>query len=335
VSNAAQQTVRNVAGTVRGRVLYGGQTVWRFHVLRPAASTGTNGSGVELRYVDYRGKRVLYRAHVPVVNVNYEHHACEPHRDWQNEEGMFDATGTEIAPGFRQCTGPARTIVDTGSDTGNFAGVAIYIEGLEVVIVSQMEAGWYRYTSEWRLHMNGTIRPRFGFSAVSSPCVCARHFHHIYWRFDFDIRTAARNRVCEYNDPPLIGPSNWHTAQYEVRRPRDPARQRKWRVENTSTGEGYEILPGEHDGIAAALPDWPFGRGDLWVLRYRGSEVDDGVIAVGPPCAAPMNNWLRGEAVSNHDVVVWYGAHFEHDVATEPAGIHGHVLGPTLKPVNW
>ena len=35
----------------------GGQTLWRFLAVRPAASSGTNGSGIELRYVDYKGKR--------------------------------------------------------------------------------------------------------------------------------------------------------------------------------------------------------------------------------------------------------------------------------------
>jgi hypothetical protein len=69
------------------------------------------------------------------------------------------------------------------------------------VVVSEMEAGWYRYVSEWRLHVNGTIAARFGFSAVSSSCVCIRHHHHAYWRLDFDIETAGNNRVMEFNDP--------------------------------------------------------------------------------------------------------------------------------------
>ena len=52
---------------------------------------------------------------------------------------------------------------------GKFLGrVGIYVQGLEVVLVSEMQAGWYRYVSEWRLHANGTIRPRFGFLAVQS-----------------------------------------------------------------------------------------------------------------------------------------------------------------------
>jgi hypothetical protein len=34
---------------------------------------------VELRYVDYKGKRVLYRAHVPILNVKYDGNACGPY----------------------------------------------------------------------------------------------------------------------------------------------------------------------------------------------------------------------------------------------------------------
>jgi len=107
----------------------------------PAASSGTNGSGIELRYVDYRGKRLLYRAHVPILNVRYDQNACGPYRDWQNEEGMLQAPGTDVVPGFRLCTSPATTILDTGSDAGNCLGVAIYVQGQEVVLVSEMQAG--------------------------------------------------------------------------------------------------------------------------------------------------------------------------------------------------
>ena len=65
----------------------------------------------------------------------------------------------------------------------------------DVVLVSEMQAGWYRYMSEWRLRSDGTIRPRFGFSAIDNPCTCNEHIHHVYWRFDFDIRTAWNNVV--------------------------------------------------------------------------------------------------------------------------------------------
>lgn len=332
---AAQQTARNTPGQAWVTVTQGGTVIWKFLAVRPAGSSGTNGSGIELRYVDYRGKRLLYRAHVPILNVKYDNNACGPYRDWQNEEGMLQAVGTDPVPGFRLCSTPATTILDTGSDVGNFLGVAIYVEGQEVVLVSEMEAGWYRYISQWRLHTDGTIRPRFGFSAVQSSCVCNVHHHHAYWRFDFDLRTASNNLVREFNDPPLFTGTNWHDKNYEIARPRDPSRKRKWRILNKVTGESYDLIPGAQDGVATAQPDWPFGQGDVWIVRYRATEIDDGVIATGPPYEANISQWVNGEPINGQDVVIWYGAHFTHDVNAEPPGEYGHIVGPDLKLVQW
>lgn len=331
-----QSTVSYAPGQVWITVTQAGQVVWKFLAVRPAASSGTNGSGVELRYVDYRGKRVLYQAHVPILNVQYDGNACGPYRDWQRQEGMIQANGIDVASGFRLCSAPATTFIDTGSDAGNYTGVAIYVQGQDVVLVSEMEAGWYRYISEWRLHTDGTIRPLFIFSAVQNHCVCNRHHHHVYWRLDFDIRTPGSNIVREFNDPPLFPPTNWHSKYYEIHRPRNPTTHRKWRVENTATGEAYEIIPGPNDGVATAFPDWPFGLGDVWFLHYRSTEIDDGVIAVGPPYEAfILNAWKNGEVISNRDVVVWYAGHATHDFLSEPSGHFGHIVGPELRPVNW
>jgi hypothetical protein len=137
----------------------------KFLVVRPAASSGTRGSGVELRFVDYKGKRVLYRAHVPILNVKYD------------------------------------------------------------------------------------------------------------------------------------------------------------------------------DGEAANSPDAPYPRGDVWILRYRGTELDDGVNCTtgGPGCTteADLDKFVNGESVNDKDVVVWYAGHVTHDVAHEPPGSFGHVVGPDLKRIKW
>ena len=339
---AGQPTAsKGTAGQAWVTVRQSGQTIWRFLVVRPAASSGTRGSGIELRFLDYRGKRVLYRAHVPILNVKYDRDqgggGCGPFRDWQWEEGQISADGRDVAPGFRLCSSPAQTIMQTGSDAGNFLGVGIYVDGQEVVLVSEMEAGWYRYVSEWRLHTNGTVRPRFGFAATDSPCVCNIHHHHAYWRLDFDIVSASGNRVEEYNNPPLAGRSNWHQKQYEISRARDPARQRKWRVKNIASGAGYEIRPRSEDGVAAQRPDWPYGRGDVWILRYRGTEIDDGVNVTYAPSGteARIGKWLNGEPIDGQDVVIWYGGHFTHDASHDEPATHGHILGPDLVPFNW
>jgi Copper amine oxidase, enzyme domain len=330
---ASQPTVRYTPGEAWVSVWSGRTRLWRLLVRRPAGSSGTNGSGIELRYVDYRGKRVLWQAHVPILNVSYDGDACGPYLDWQNEESPFQATGSDPVPGFRLCSAPATSILESGSDGGNFTGVAVFVDGPEVVLLSEMQAGWYRYISSWRLHVNGTIRPRFGFTAVQFPCVCNRHYHHCYWRFDFDIRTPGGNVAAEFNDPPLVpGWGNWHDKLYEIPRPRDYARNRKWRVSDSTTGASYEIVPGAGDGVASSMPDWPFPQGDVWIVRYKsGAEIDNHVIATGPPYEANIGNFVNGESISNQDVVVWYAAHFTHEVTAHT----GHIVGPDLVPVSW
>ena len=328
VPNADQPTTdQGEPGAVKVTVSRAGEVLWRFIAVRPAASSGSDGSGIELRSVSYRGKRVLRRAHVPILNVRYDDDFCGPFRDWQWQEGMLTANGADVAPGFRLCSSPAETVMDSGEDHGNFLGVAIYVDGEEVVLVSELEAGWYRYISEWRLDADGTIRPRFGFAAVEDTCVCATHHHHVYWRFDFDIVTAAHNVVREFNDPPIPGHSrNWHTLNHEIRRVRSENRHRRWRVSNMVSGERYELVPGEHDGTRDA-----FGVGDLWVLRRRGGQIDDG----GGAVRARIDRFINGESVRDTDIVLWYAAHFSHDVHEESSGAHGHVVGPELVPGRW
>jgi hypothetical protein len=81
------------------------------------------------------------------------------------------------------------------------------------------------------------------------------------------------------------------------------------------------------------MPDWPFGKGDTWFLRYRGTEIDDGAVASG--VEAGLDTWVNGEPINGKDLVVWYGAHFSHDVHHLEPGEFGHIVGPELKPVRW
>lgn len=318
---------------VNVQVWQGNTLLWSFVAVRPSASSGTNGSGIELQHVYYRGKQVLYRAHVPILNIEYygagQEAGCGPtYRDWQNSETCFQANGVDVVPGFRLCSTPAKTILDTDSDDGNFRGVAIYVQGREVVLVSELQAGWYRYISEWHLRSDGTIRPRFGFGATNNPCTCKPHHHHAYWRFDFDIQTAGNNLVQEFNDPPLFPNTNWHNKTFEIRRLRDASRKRKWRITNAASGSGYDLVPGTNDGTADS-----YGIGDMWVLKYRSTELDDGhPFSTNPAVSkADLDKFVNGEPVANQDVVVWYAGHFLHDAA------HGgaHIIGPELQPVNW
>jgi len=332
-----QETVEEgEASAAKITVTRGGELLWSFVAIRPAASSGTNGSGIELRSVSYKGRRVLRGAHVPILNVRYDGDACGPYRDWQWEEGMIQANGSDPAPGFRLCTAPAKTIFDADTDLGNFLGVAVYVDGDEVVLVSELEAGWYRYISLWRLGADGTIKPRFMFGAVENSCVCNVHHHHVSWRFDFDVVTSAHNAVREFNDPPLQGQtSRWHTLRHEIRRANRPGRKRRWRVVNRVSGESYTLIPGSEDGVRDN-----FGVGDLWALRRRpGAQIDDGVGFTEDlnQARAHLDRFVNGNSIYDTDVVLWYAAHFTHDIHGDQDADehHGHIVGPDLVPSGW
>jgi len=189
-----------------------------------------------------------------------------------------------------------------------------------------------RYTSEWRFHVNGTLRPRWGFGGVLSGqnCVCQVHHHHVYWRLDFDIVTAGNNLVREFNSPPIFPNQPFHDKIYEIKRPRDPSRKRHWEISGR-TGETYALHPGPNDGTSDE-----FGVGDVWILKYHGNELDDGVGFVSNIGAkANIDKFKNGEPVKDTDVVIWYGAHFKHDQDHDDDEGGGHVVGPDILPVSW
>lgn len=107
---------------------------------------------------------------------------------------------------------------------------------------------------------------------------------------------------------------------------------RRWRVRDSSTGRGYSITPGPADGSADS-----YGVADLWFLRYRWNELDDGVSVVGGSPAdtqCRLDQYLTGENINGTDLVVWYAGHFIHD-EEHPSSHQGHIIGPELRPLSW
>lgn len=318
---------RGLTGQAEIVISRAGVEIWRFIVVRPSASSGTKASAVELLNVNYRGKRVLTQAHVPILNVQYDKNLCGPYRDWQYDEGFFTANGTSV-PGtggsIRMCTGPPQTILESGSDNGNFQGVAIYDNKEEVVVVSELEASWYRYISRWTFTDSGVIKPRFGFGAVQNSCVCHIHTHHIYWRLDFDVSTAANNTVINNK------PGGDQAVKIEGMLPRIDRLNHTWTIFNTLSNESVVLRPGPWDGNYDK-----YGKGDVWVLRKNSNEIDDHVActtctASSISLAQYINN--PPESTENADIVVWYGAHFNHINGNVACGTSA---GPDIEITRW
>jgi len=330
VTNAGQTTTsRDTVGQFQVTIMRGPDLLWEFLCIRPSASSGNRGSGIDLRDVKYRGKLVLSRANVPIFNVQYYWQSpCGPYRDWAWQEGMFVANGTDVPGtngGIRMCTDEPKTVIDNGIDSGNFRGVAIY-DREEVTLVSELNAGWYRYISKWIFHDDGIISPRFGFGAIMNGCVCDGHVHHVYWRFDFDVVTATNNSTAEFNQGSL------KPVETESMRPRLNNGQ-YWTAQNSVTGESVSIKPRLLDGNYDK-----YGQGDLWLLRsHFPNEIDDSAQPSGGcSTCAHINPMVNGESIVNQDIVVWYGAHWTHDhFDLPPEALGQQLVGPDLILKNY
>jgi hypothetical protein len=343
-------TSQGTQGQYQMTVSQEGSPLWEMNIIRPAASSGANGSGIDLQNVKYKGKLVLKRAHAPVLNVQYVNNACGPYLDWQYAEGYFNAPAngaTNPAPGIRLLASGqvATTALESGNDTGNFQGVAVYTQdvgfGMETVLVTEMNAGWYRYIMEWRFAPDGTIRPRYGFGATSNSCVCLVHTHHVYWRFDFDI-VNPQNKIYlaeasrQLPNGKGLVPKKITQILTETPVARNYDKMRSLVIENPNGGEAYIITPNRTDGVADT-----YGGGDFWILK---TAPNNGELGTTSGTAINLNPYLNNESVDNTDLLVWYGAHFIHadgsnSLSPDRSGKYvlsgSHVVGPDIKPVRW
>lgn len=310
---------------------------WEFCMLSPQDSSGTSGSGIDLYDVFYNGHLVFKRAHAPILNVLYAPGGCGCFRDWSDQEQPFEAitaTGPASSPGggFVDVVVPPRTVCEAGGgvDLGSFAGVAAERGPSELVLTTQMSAGWYRYEMKWTFGLDGSFGGWFGFAAVSASCVSSDHTHHNYWRLDFDIDGAAHDSVEMVRHGSVVPPNNapgsrhlwagregvWHE---------DP--ERTWQVRDTQSGRGYRLAPGP-----SLAPDL-FAVSDYWFLQYSPSEITDSG-QPGPSCAIKMSNFVGSTVpVVDTDVVVWVrGGQFHQGGDLDDC----HVTSFSFTPVgNW
>ena len=295
--------------------------VWQFCWTTPTDSSGIDGSGLEITDVFYKGRLVLGRGGMPVLNVKYDPGGCGgpdlSFRDWANELVRFEANNV-IRPGFAEPTQPPRTVCDSpGFDVGTFTGVAAEKLADRLVLTTQVQAGWYRYVLSWTFLLDGTLMPGIRFTAVNNVCTPLAHYHNAYWRLDFDLDGAADDALEERNA------GIWSALRTETQRLHSPAQGRRWRVRDKVTGAGYELVPGPDADVATS-----WSSADFFGLLFRNGEEDDGGATVGVDGdRAHVDRYVNGEPIDGRDVVVWYRAGFRHE---GPADCE--FGGPTLQP---
>jgi len=316
------------------------QPVWKLNIRHPKCtqSVQNDGTGLELTDVYYKGRLILKRAEMPVLNVKYANNTCGPYRDWLYSEDCFQATGNDVpssGSGIRMATSAPSTLCESGNDAGNFRGVAIYDQGDALWLVTESYAGWYRYDMEWRLHLDGTIEPIFGFGATTNNCTCNLHVHHAYWRFEWAIDAT----ISGGTDDPSTGIDTLERRRAGTQSTYDPISTEAtfvrptsspasdwWRVKNPQSGNGYLIEPGTLDGSASG-DSW--GKWDVAALALNPNEIND----PNTDESIEISPWLNGEALgATKRLVTWYHASYTHN---DPGGTGEpcELVGPTLVPI--
>jgi hypothetical protein len=312
--------------------------VWDFCFRPPNASSGANGSGLELSDVRYRGTLVIGRAHIPILNVKYIANDASPspcggqnlcYRDWFFSQMPYECSPV-VSPGI--CSGtttpPATVCEHPGADSGAFDGVAVESLPDRLRLTAQCQAGWYRYIPIWEFFADGSIQARFAATSIDHSCVAYTHHHHAYFRLDLDVNGGAGN----YVDQVLAGGVTQRATTERNYVDTSPARS-TWRVSHSGSPYVVEVTRNSEDGAAGdplPIPD-DFPIADGWVLAFDPNQIEDGGMLGSNTCPAGLNGFMNGQNVDGADVVLWVRAAALHE--GEPGGMAQDcsMVGPTIR----
>lgn len=293
--------------------------IWQMCWLTPVNSSGPRGSGLEVRNVWYRGKQVFKRAHAPMLFAEYRNGAggnC--YRDWKDQNSPFLANAAvqnQLGIGENVVTSCDRSTSATQSfgncpfqlgapgGAGCFSGVAIQERGDRVTLTTQYVAGWYLYSMRWTFHQDGTIEPFFGLGNSNGTYNTTTHWHHNYWRFDFDIDGAGGDQL-------LLDGQLQSTEFSAVHQ-----RGRVYGVRDSVTGRGYNVLPGDSTSPPGAMdlvfPANESGRNfhtvDAMGTLFANNEFGDNPNYSLSDCGVNVSALVTPTVpISSSDVVLYY-----------------------------
>ncbi|MCF6299804.1 MAG: hypothetical protein L3J52_01565 [Proteobacteria bacterium] len=350
--------------------------VWEMCYLRPSDSSAAQGSSLEIRDAYYNGHLVLERAHIPLLFANYATSTC--YRDWKNTNSNFlqadqiimptqaaittcDISTSEITP-VGSC--PFQD-VNGGGTVGNsgdcILGVQVEKYADRLLLTTNHSAAWYKYSSRYTFFADGRIKPRFGFGNSDGTNSGITHWHHAYWRLNFDINGPDNDQVYIFDGSVETLMNNEFSDLRELNNASNDANtwddEITWLVKDSVTGRGYR-LAASFEGISQQgfvddyyTPVNPGGDGyhnvDVMVSKYKlingtlpeysdtpgannlGNCSMDEENIVGDP----GDNGNLPESLVGENVVLWYRAAVED---LQNAGMLCKRGGPTLIPIgDW
>ena len=173
--------------------------------------------------------------------------------------------------------------------------------GDHVVLTTQYSASWYQYTSRYVFWNNGDIQPEFGFGNSNGTNNSLTHWHHNYWRFDFDIDGSSNNEILANGLPQ----STEFTGLRSVNGGPDGG-PTFWDVITTQGGFGYRIVSGADDYNPPNQSGRNLHSVDVIGSKFINNEYADHASNNLSDCTMVPSNIANGESIDNTDVVFWY-----------------------------
>jgi Copper amine oxidase, enzyme domain len=288
-----------------------------------------HGSGLEVWWADFQGRRVMWRGTQPFAIVPYHrpHPGSEPPPPEHCYKDGLDthcggapftalkhgAPNTWANPSFNAAvdTDAVVVTVDPADDFGP----------AHLVITAKFQCGWYQYVHSWEFDGDGAIHARVAMGGQLNPFAPGTaHIHNFYFRVDLDIDGQFPHDVAEVfdhnslNDP---GGDAWVVVPSQTKLLANPPTARKWRVRNTLAKNAL----GEFKGYEIELPQLAghdkYSTGDVWVTVYRGDGVQQGEMVGASQCsdAELETNYAVGplDTVGGSDIVLWLAIRAHHE----------------------
>lgn len=311
------------------------------------------GSGLEVWFADFFGRRVLWRGSQPFAIVPYHRPVPEPDPpEHTYKDGINPMCGGAAFTALKH-TAPnsidpwTTTVFNAAVDT---EAVVVDVEPAthfgpaHLRISAKFQCGWYQYVHSWEFDSDGNIHPRVAMGGALNPYARDKaHVHHMYFRVDLDI-DGFPSDVFElfnhdhFNDP---GGDHWDVLNAQGKLLADPTRARRWRVRDAKSKNAL----GEHRGYAIEVPQAAgrdqYSTGDVWVTVYRGDGTQQGE-DVGADCTDKVleSVYAAGplDTAAGEDIVFWVVARAHHEprhLGEEFHHLPYHYEGFSISPRNF
>jgi hypothetical protein len=288
------------------------------------------GSGLELWFGDFHGRRVLWRGTQPFAIVPY--HVPVPKTEppgpyFTYKDGISPQNG---GAAFRALNHTAANSMQWWHDMSQNAAVdtdAVLVEvepagDFEPAVLrisAKFQCGWYQYVHRWEFCGEGTIFPHLGMGGALNPDAKEKaHVHHMYFRIDLDIDGFSSDVFevfdhINFNDP---GGDGWTLATKQGKHLAEPKRARKFRVRDLKSASAQGDLRGYEIELPQSAPTDEHSTGDLWVTIYRGDAVEQGAeVGVKSTDEELEALYAQGplDTAAGSDIVLWVVVRHHHE----------------------